>query len=127
MATFSELPYVLQTREYEKFELTAAGEVAVRTLSTPSGLNTAGLITEVTLNSLTWTALPLSSLAGRNAMGIQNTSNLEIKINFDSGILGYVGWRVAPNGELFLDVRQDVIVYAKSKNGNPVVTILEVS
>lgn len=120
-------PCGIYTREYEKFLLTNSGKVAVRVVSTPSGLNTAGLITEVTLNSSTWTALPATVLTERNAMGIQNNSAQEIKINFDSGVVGYVGWTVAAGGELFLDVKEAVTVYAKAKNSTPVITVLEVS
>lgn len=54
----------------------------------PSGLNTGGKITEVELNSTTWTALPLIPLANRNAINVQNFSGVEVKINYVDSALG---------------------------------------
>ena len=50
--------------------------------SVPSGLSIAGLITEVTLNTVTWTALPAASLVDRNSMALQNLNADIISVNF---------------------------------------------
>lgn len=94
---------------------------------TASGLTVAGKITEVALNSSTWTALPSTALTNRNGMGIQNPNGVEIKLNFDNTEPGYVGWKIAPNGETFLDVRDTIVIYAKSASSTPTVVIMEVS
>lgn len=95
--------------------------------STPSGLNIAGRITEVTLNDTTWTALPLAPLTMRNAMRVQNPTSIEIKINYDPLVVGYVGIVVGPSGENYWDITDAIMVYAKSSSGNPVVNIEEIS
>ena len=63
-------------RELEKFGLDATGDVIVRTSGAGTfsltGLNNGGLVTEITLNPTTRTALPTTALANRNAMSIQN-------------------------------------------------------
>ena len=93
----------------------------------PSGLSTEGKITEVTLSDSSWTALPATALSGRNGMGVQNDSATQIKIGFDSGESGYVGWSVNINGEFFIDVTDAITVYAKAQTGSPTVTVMEVS
>ena len=95
---------------------------------TLSGLNIAGRITEVTLNDTTWTALPAAALANRNAMSIQNVSGDEIKINYSSGIVGYVGVTIASGNERFYDITENVIVYGKSESGtSPTIQVEELS
>lgn len=104
------------------------GNIAVTGSFTPSGLRNGGLITEVTLNSLTWTPLPATPLADRNALAIQNNSQIDIKVNYRSDVAGYVGARVKANGgERFYDVKDDIILYAKSDGGTPTVTVEEIS
>lgn len=93
---------------------------------TPSGLSTGGLITEVTLSTATWTALPPTPLANRNAMGFQNRTSDVISVNFDTPA-GTIGWKVAPNGELFFDVTDAVTVYAKALTGTPTITVMEIA
>jgi hypothetical protein len=94
---------------------------------TQSGLTIGGLVTEVTLNSATWTALPATALTDRNGMGIQNDSAIQIKVGFDNTEPGFVGWNVNPNGEFFVDITDSVIIYAKSASGTPTVTVMEVA
>jgi len=104
------------------------GIVSVTGSFAPSGLRNGGLITEVTLNSLTWTPLPATPLADRNALAIQNNSQIDIKVNYRSDVAGYVGARVKANGgERFYDVKDDIILYAKSDGGTPTVTVEEIS
>lgn len=96
----------------------------------PKGLNRGGRVTEVVLNSTTWTPLPLNALSQRNALCVQNQSNIEIKTNYDlAGPLpsGYVGMIVAAGGERFYDITDQIILYAKSQAGTPTVAVEEIS
>lgn len=96
----------------------------------PKGLNRGGKVTEVTLNAVTWTPLPLVPLSQRNALCVQNQSNIEIKTNYDSFEplpSGYVGMTVAAGGERFYDITDTIILYAKSQAGTPTVSIEEIS
>lgn len=92
-----------------------------------TGLSTSQVVTEVTLNSSTWTALPATALANRNAIAIQNPSGQEIKINSDSGESGYVGMVIAAGGERQYDITDDIVLYGKSKAGSPTVNVEELS
>lgn len=83
----------------------------------PSGLNVEGVHYEVEINDSTWTPLPATPLAGRNQINIQNFTGVEIKINFDVGVSGYVGMRIPNNTERFYQVTDSIIVYAKSSSG----------
>lgn len=97
------------------------------TTATASGLSTAGKITEITINSTGWTTLPTTALTSRNGIGIQNPNGVEIKLNFDNAEPGYIGWRISPNGETFLDIKDSVIIYAKAAAGTPTLTLMEVA
>ena len=94
---------------------------------TPTGLTTGGLGTLVTLNSSTWTALPATALTDRNAISIQNQSGIEIKINYGSGIVGYVGAIIQAGGERAYDVTDSIILYGKSASGTPTIYIEELA
>jgi hypothetical protein len=94
--------------------------------TTPSGLTTGGLVTEVTLSAVAWTALPASALADRNSLGVQNPTGTQIKINFATPA-GYVGWIVNANGEFFIDITDSIILYARSAAGAPVVNVMEIA
>lgn len=96
-------------------------------IATPSGLNVAGKITEVALNDSTWTALPLTAQTDRNTFGIQNTSGVELKLNFDNTQVGYVGWKVPDGGEFFVDARNGIQIYAKASSGTPTVVVMELA
>lgn len=107
-------------------ECIIAGQNATGTF-TPSGLNNGGKITTVSLNAVTWSALPATALAGRNAICIQNASALEIKINYASDIVGYTGIIIPANGERYYDVTDSIVIYGKSTSGTPDVIIEEIS
>jgi len=109
-----------------KFTTNAVGEVVVRTESTTAGIGGSGLVTVVALNSSTWTALPSSPLSGRKALAIQNRSGIEIKINYSSGVSGYVGMVIPDGGERFYDIG-DIVVYGKSASGTPDVNVEELA
>lgn len=94
---------------------------------TTSGLEIAGKVTEVALNSATWTALPATALANRNAICIQNPTGIEIKINYDNSVVGYVGVIIGPSGERYYDITDSIVIYAKSASGTPTVNVEELS
>lgn len=129
------LPKALQDREYEKFDLNDSGEVVVRTtLSgevsgefTPSGLRISGKVTEVVLSDTTWTALPPVPLTNRNAINIQNYSGTQIKLNFDPTITEYVGVVVNDQSERNYDIKDSILIFARSELGTPKITVEELS
>ena len=133
--SWTELPKDVQTREWAKFELDDNNEVAVRTKTTgtltgeirPSGLNNAGRVTEVTINSATWTALPPKALTARNAIGIQHVSAQDIKVNFDPLVSGFIGMVIASGSERTYDITDSIIIYAKCTTGSVVVNVEEIS
>lgn len=94
---------------------------------TPSGLNIGGKVTEVTLNAVTWTALPPTAQEQRNALSVQNTSNINIKVNYSSSIVGYVGMLVAIGAERQYDITDTIILYGKSESGTPTVNVEELA
>lgn len=133
--SWSELPKDVQTREWGKFELDEDGEVRVRTSTkgtltgeiSPSGLKNAGRVTEVTINSSSWTALPPTSLTARNAIGIQNVSAQDIKVNFDTGVSGFVGMLIAAGSERTYDITDAITIYGKCTTGSVVINVEEIS
>ena len=94
---------------------------------TPSGLRVGGLITQVTLNAVTWTALPATPLVQRNAIAIQNISAVEIKLQYDPATVGYVGVVVPVGGERQYDITDTIIIYAKASAGAPIIVVEEIS
>lgn len=94
---------------------------------TLSGLNIAGKISEVTLDALSWTALPAVPLVNRNAMSIQNQSLIEIKLNYDNLEPGYVGVKLGSNAERYYDIKDSIVIYAKAQSGTPTILIEEIS
>lgn len=103
------------------------GTIAVSGTFTPTGLTVGGLMTIVTLDSTSWTALPATPLANRNAISIQNQSSIEIKYNYDNTTVGYVGAKIAADGERFLEITDSIIVYAKAASGTPSILVEELS
>lgn len=92
----------------------------------PSGLQTGGKITEVTIDNISWTALPTTALSARNAICIQNRSGQEIKINYVNTV-GYVGMVIDNKGERFYDISDSIIIYARSLSSSAVVTVEEIA
>lgn len=126
------LPRAIEDREYQKFE-EVNGSPHVKVTGSgfsgsfsQSGLTVGGKYTEVTVTDAAWAALPATPLAGRNAIGIQNYSGSEIKINYDYTAAlpaGYVGM-VIPNGnEKYYGIRDTILIYAKAEAGAGSVTI----
>jgi len=93
----------------------------------PSGLNAGGKVTEVTLDTSNWTALPTIALTNRNAICIQNKSGTEIKINYNNSVVGYVGIVISNGSERFYDITDDIIIYAKASSGTPTINIEEIA
>jgi len=103
--------------------VTVSGNVTAR----PAGLTVGGLITQTTINSTVWTALPLTALANRNALSIQNISGTEIKINYDNTTVGYVGVTIATGSERFYSITDQIIIYAKAASGTPTIQTEELA
>lgn len=101
--------------------VTVSGQVTLK------GLNIAGKMTEVTLNAATWTALPATPLSNRNAIRIQNQSGVEIKTNYNSSQVGYVGIKIAADGSDAYDITENIIIYAKASAGTPTIMVEELS
>mgnify|MGYP006374604905 CR=1 FL=1 len=93
----------------------------------PQGLNVGGKVTVVSINSTTWTALPASPLANRNALTIQNASVSEIKLNYDNTTVGYVGIKVIVGSERYYDIKDTIIIYAKSQAGTVDIVVEELA
>ena len=121
----ANLPRDRHTREHESYTLNDSGDVAQRTVTQgtltgeirPSGLTVEGRFTEVVLNDTTWTALPPVPLTDRNALVIQNTSGIEVKLQYNPGQAGYVGIVLTAGAERSYDITDDIIVYGKSASG----------
>ena len=102
---------------------TLSGTVDAR----PAGLTVGGLITQVPVNSTTWTALPPTALLNRNALSIQNISGTDIKINYNNATVGYVGVTIASGSERFYSITDTIIIYAKSSSGTPTIQTEELA
>jgi hypothetical protein len=106
-----------------------APDMAAPTPTAPhaTGLNNYGKISIVLINAITWTPLPAVAGVGRNAIQIQNRTGQETKINYSTGIAGYVGMILDNGGERAYDITDNVILYAKSATSPVNLTVEEVS
>ena len=95
--------------------------------SYPAGLTVAGRVTVVTISNTAWTALPATPLSMRNAISIQNQSGQEVKINYISSIVGYIGMTIPNGGERFYDITQNIVVYAMSSVSSCTLNVEELS
>lgn len=93
----------------------------------PSGLRNGGRITEVTINSTAWTALPPTPLTARNALAVQNYSGQTVKINYSSSIAGFVGIIVPDQSERQYDITETIVVYGKCESGSVSLIVEEIS
>jgi hypothetical protein len=123
------LPRAIDDREYQKFE-EVAGEPHVRVTGagfsgsfSQSGLTIAGLHTEVTIDDVSWTPLPATPQVNRNAIGIQNYTGFDLKINFINTPPGYTGMRIPDANEKYYGIKDTIIVYAKAEAGSGPITI----
>lgn len=124
-------------RELRKFMSDSSGNVAVNTIANivgaiegsfaPSGLKNAGKITTVTIGDSVWTPIPATPLTDRNAMSIQNLSNVNVKINYDNSVSGYNGIEIKSGFERYYDIKDTIILYAKSESGSVQLVIEELS
>lgn len=97
-------------------------------VSTLSNVMRSGLVTEVTLNSVTWTPLPASIKSGRKVLSIQNESNFEMKVNHeDPGSGVYVGMVVPPQDERIYTMESPGTLYGLAKSGTPKINVEELS
>ncbi len=93
----------------------------------PSGLRNGGRVTEVYVNSNTWTPLPASPLANRNAITIQNNSGQPIKINYSSSTPGFVGITIQDFSERNYNITDAIPIYAKAQSGTALIVVEELS
>lgn len=91
----------------------------------PVALTGSGVITEVVLNSSTWTALPSSPLVGRHAISVQNRSGQEVKVGY-LGSGGYVGMVIPHTGERQYDIDDTIVLYGMSLSGSATVNVEEI-
>lgn len=93
------------------------------TVSTTPGLTGPGTHYPVTINNLTWTALPTQ--ASQQVIGIFNDTGEKIKVNFsDKGPGNFIGTPVAYQTAKAYDVQNSVVIWAMSEN--PVAVDLDV-
>lgn len=109
--------------------LKRALDVFVRSISTsfsrPAGLTREGKITEVTVSETTWTPLPATALADRNALGVQNRSGSSLRLNYDPLAPITVGIVIPNNIDRFYNITDSIVVYAVTLAGSPVVVTVE--
>jgi hypothetical protein len=89
----------------------------------PSGLTIEGKTTTVSINDVTWTALPLTPLSSRNSISIQNFSGMPIVLNFNPLTVGFNGYLLPNGAERYYDISDQIIIYAKSSPGISSATI----
>jgi len=123
----------INDREKAKFTTWDTGETAVRTTGTitgeivPAGIQIAGKITIVSIDQSSWTALPATPLADRKGLQIQNQSDEEIKYNYDNGVSGYEGMIIPSGGSAYIDIANDIVIYAKSASSSVDIAVEEIS
>lgn len=93
----------------------------------PSGLRNGGIVTIVTVDNTTWTALPPTTLLNRNAMAILNRSGQGIVLNYDNSTVGFVGVPIASGGERQYDITDAIVIYCKSELSSCTVIVEEIS
>lgn len=123
----------IEDREWDCFTTWDTGETAKRVQTKgnldvkPTGLNIAGRISIVTIDDSSWTKIPNANLADRNAIHIQNQSSVDLKYNYDNTVIGYVGILVPSGGSLYMDITDDIDIYAKSASGSVEIAVEEIS
>jgi len=91
-----------------------------------SGLKNSGRHTLVTINDSSWTPIPATPLTDRNAIAIQNNSAVDVKINHTTSV-GYQGMTIKPGAERSYDIKDTIVLYARSLSGNVDLDVEELS
>lgn len=115
--------------EHLKFDVDEDGNIIIRTrgkLAT-QGLSRSGKITTVLLNTLTWSALPASSLTLRNTIAIQNRTGQDIRLNFDPLAPISDGWLLPDQYERSYPIAENVLIYAVSTVSSVSITVEELA
>ncbi len=126
----SNLPNSVQDRFHQSFELNSEQKPAIRTIPDATASTTvsgsvaiegyiAGKLTLVEINDTTWTAIPVTPLADRHAVSIQNRTGQSLYYNWEASDVDavYKGW-VVPNGyERSWPVQIGAVLYFKSTSG----------
>ena len=91
---------------------------------TPSGLQIGGDMTVVSLTTV-WKPLPVTPLADRNTLAIQNQSDNDgiVLINYINS--GDAGWRIWDGGYREFPITDDIIVYGRMMAGTGSVLVDE--
>lgn len=92
-----------------------------------TGLSIGGLVTEVELNDTTWTELPAAALLNRNALSIQNTAPVNIKLNYSDTVAGFVGVLLSPGAERMYAITDTILIFAKTESGTYKITVEELA
>jgi hypothetical protein len=101
-----------------------------------SGLRIAGQVTLITLNSTTWTKMERSGstdptgsgpLTDRNAICIQNQSEILCKLNYSDSVAGFKGIDIPAGTERHYDITENIDVYLKAESGTPVIALEEIA
>lgn len=109
-----------------KIEQAPGDELQIEGEFSASGLQNAGRHSLVTINDSGWTALPATPLSDRNAIAIQNNSNVDIKVNFTTSV-GFVGMTIKPGAERTYDIKDTILIYGRSFSGNVDIDVEELS
>lgn len=120
------LPNHIADREYRKFKQTHADETSVRVSDENETLNIGGVISSVTLNATTWTALPTIAFPYRKTISVQNQSSGQVKLNYNPSTPGYVGVAIPKDGERVYNLSPAVMIYGKCASGTATVIVEEV-
>jgi hypothetical protein len=104
-----------------------ADSIAVTGTLGLTGLSVGGMVTEVSINDTTWTALPAAALLNRNALSIQNVSITNIKLNYSNTVPGFVGVLLTPGAERMYAITDSILMYAKTESGTHTITVEELA
>lgn len=117
--------------EKAKFQ-EVAGEIAVRVSQVLTngakalGQPSRGRVTEVTLNSTTWTKVPPTPMPDRNTVSIQNVSDANVKTNWDNTVVGFVGMLMPSGSERSYEISDDSDLWAKADGDDIIVNVEEI-
>lgn len=91
------------------------------------GVSQEGKIQQLALTTAAWTAAPLSPLANRNSLIVQNLSNRTVIWNYTNNASVTIGFHIPPNGIREIAITDTVIVYLRSLVGAATVIVEELA
>lgn len=84
----------------------------------------------VSVNNLTWTAVPMSPQANRNTLSIVNLSGELVYYNFaaaDVDVAPYIGWPIFDQGVENIKITDSIVIYVKSSASAVKIMVRELS